>query len=265
MRRAALTLRREDGRVVCENVRVVDTLFRRMRGLLGRSSLPVGEGMVLRPAVSIHTAFMRFSIDVVFLDPELVVIRIDPGVSPFSAATCFEAREVVALPAGECERRGLRVGDRVAWAARHEPAEMRPDWSAEQAVPEQPSAGTVLVASTDQRFVKLSRYLLGERRIAVGPAVAPDALAATLAHQSPDAVLLDAGSGLGAGLRAANATRARHPDLPVVLVAENGAERSPAAVRVYDKWEETEELVDAVAQILGAPRAPVSARDEAPA
>ena len=53
-----LTLRREDGRIVCENVRVTDRTFRRMWGLLGRRTLPIGQGIVLRPAWSIHTAFM---------------------------------------------------------------------------------------------------------------------------------------------------------------------------------------------------------------
>jgi uncharacterized protein len=251
VRQAALTLRREDGRIVCEHVRVVDTLFRRMRGLLGRNSLPIGQGMVLRPAVSIHTAFMRFPIDVVFLDPQQVVIRIDPYVTPFNAATCFEAREVVALPAGECERRELRVGDRVAWAALSDADTM----SAEQALPVPPEQAHVLVASSDQRFVKLSRYLLGERRIGVAGTVAPSGLSSALRGDLPDAVLIDAGSEVGEGLRAANAVRARTPEVPVVVAAENGAERSPDVARVYDKWNETEELVEAIARAVGAPAA----------
>ena len=69
MRAVSLTLRREDGRIVCESVRVADTIARRMRGLLGRKDLPSDEGILLRPAWSIHTAFMRFPIDAVFIDP----------------------------------------------------------------------------------------------------------------------------------------------------------------------------------------------------
>ena len=63
-----LTLRREDGRVVAESVIVADSTMRRLRGLLGKRDLPSGHGVLLRPAWSIHTAFMRFPIDVVFLD-----------------------------------------------------------------------------------------------------------------------------------------------------------------------------------------------------
>ncbi|HXF97688.1 MAG TPA: DUF192 domain-containing protein, partial [Gaiellaceae bacterium] len=115
---ATLTLRREDGRIVCERVVVADRATRRMRGLLGRRYLREGEGMVLRPAWSIHTAFMRFPIDVVFLDADQVVIKIEPNVRPWRTVSCRGAREVVELAAGECKRRGLEVGDRVAWASR---------------------------------------------------------------------------------------------------------------------------------------------------
>ncbi len=73
---------------------------------------------MLRPSFSIHTAFMRFAIDVVFLDHDQTVIRIDPGLRPFHTASCRGAREVVELAAGECARRGLEVGDRIAWAPR---------------------------------------------------------------------------------------------------------------------------------------------------
>ena len=53
-----------------------------MRGLLGRSEPPEGEGILLRPAGSIHTFFMRFAIDAVFLDRELVVVGIEPQLGP---------------------------------------------------------------------------------------------------------------------------------------------------------------------------------------
>ena len=121
-----LTLRREDGRVVCERVRVADTWVRRLRGALLRRSLPSDEGFVLRPAFSIHTMFMQFPIDVLFLDQDLKVLKISAAVRPFHTASCRGAREVVELRAGECERRGLEVGDRVAWASYLEPGAGEP-------------------------------------------------------------------------------------------------------------------------------------------
>ena len=102
---ATLTLRREDGRIVCERVVVADRAHRRMRGLLGRKYLREGEGMVLRPGWSIHTAFMRFPIDAVFLDADQVVIKIEPEIGAWRTVSCRGAREVVELSAGECHRR----------------------------------------------------------------------------------------------------------------------------------------------------------------
>ena len=54
--------------------------------LLGRRSLPSGEGILLRPAASIHTVFMRFSIDAVFLDDDLRVVAISHDLRPWRAA-----------------------------------------------------------------------------------------------------------------------------------------------------------------------------------
>ena len=107
---------RTDGVVVCEECLVAATPFTRMRGLLGRSSLPSGQGILLRPAASVHTFFMRFSIDVVFLDDELRVVQIAADLRPWRAAGKRGARAVLELPAGECERRGLRVGDELRFA-----------------------------------------------------------------------------------------------------------------------------------------------------
>lgn len=110
-----LTLARADGRVLCERVEVAETVLSRARGLLGRGHLARGMGMTFRPGWSIHTAFMRFAIDVVFLDAELVVRRVDSELRPFRTASFKGAREVVELAAGECALRGLQVGDHIAW------------------------------------------------------------------------------------------------------------------------------------------------------
>jgi hypothetical protein len=84
-----------------------------MRGLLGRRSLPADQGILLTPAGSVHTAFMRFPIDAVFLDRELVVVAIAADLRAWRAATRRGAHAVLELAAGETQRRGLRVGDRL--------------------------------------------------------------------------------------------------------------------------------------------------------
>ena len=111
-----VSLTREDGRVVCEHLLVAARPLRRKRGLLGRATLPAGEGILLRPAGSVHTFFMRFPIDVVFLDREQVVVGIEHSLEPWKTAGIRGAKAVVELAAGECDRRGLAVGDRLVTA-----------------------------------------------------------------------------------------------------------------------------------------------------
>ena len=106
-------LRDENGNVVCERCAVARDPFTRMRGLLGRSGLAQGEGLLLQPAASIHTLFMRFPIDVVFLGRELDVRKVVPEVRPWRFAFGLGSRAVLELPAGECERRGIARGDQL--------------------------------------------------------------------------------------------------------------------------------------------------------
>ena len=100
--------------VVCGRCLIADTPLSRLRGLLGRKELAADEGLLLTPAWSIHTCFMRFPIDVVFLESDLTVLGTRESVKPWRAAGWRGARLVLELPAGTCERRSLRPGDRLA-------------------------------------------------------------------------------------------------------------------------------------------------------
>jgi uncharacterized membrane protein (UPF0127 family) len=101
------------GRVVCERCLVANRPLTRLRGLLGRRALPPGEGILLRPAPSIHTWFMRFPIDAVFLSPELEVLAVRPELPAWRVAASRGARAVLELAAGEAARRGLEEGTRL--------------------------------------------------------------------------------------------------------------------------------------------------------
>ena len=103
--------------MVCARCKLADHSLARLRGLLGREGLDPGEGLLLRPASSIHTFFMRFPIDVVFLDRELVVLGIHDTIDPWRTASERGAKVVLELPAGESSRRGLTVGDQLTLAA----------------------------------------------------------------------------------------------------------------------------------------------------
>jgi uncharacterized membrane protein (UPF0127 family) len=108
-----LTLLAGDGRVVCRKCVVADSMRTRMKGLLGRSGLGSGEGLLLRPANSVHTAFMRFPIDVVFLDADLNVLEVAEGVPPWRVKTRRGARAVLELAAGQAARQGLGEGHKL--------------------------------------------------------------------------------------------------------------------------------------------------------
>ena len=255
-KRAVLTLRREDGKVVADSVAVADTTWRRLRGIMGWKRLQPGSGMLLRPAWSIHTAFLRFPIDVVFIDPDQVVIRIEAQLPPFSTASCRGAREVVELAAGECAKRELRVGDRVAWAPRASEEEGGAPGGAFGVVPRP----RVLVASRDARFVKLSRFLLEGRGLEVSAVVPPSELPDRVAASDADVIVLDADA-LGEALRTANATRSIRPELQIVLVGEADGDPDRRGYRLYHKWDETEQAMKAIEEAVaerGGGSAPIA-------
>jgi uncharacterized membrane protein (UPF0127 family) len=106
-------LRRPDGSVACERCVVADTPLMRLRGLLGRSGLEPGEGLLIRPASSVHMFFMRFAIDVVFLDREMTVRKVVEVLRPWRVAGCRGAKAALELPAGEAARRAIALGERL--------------------------------------------------------------------------------------------------------------------------------------------------------
>jgi uncharacterized membrane protein (UPF0127 family) len=109
--RGTIVLTGRDGSVVCERCVVADRMLSRMKGLLGRRSLPAGEGLLIRPAPSIHTFFMRFPIDVVFLSRAGEVMKISANVRPWRTRSCRRAYAVLELAAGEAEKRGITSRD----------------------------------------------------------------------------------------------------------------------------------------------------------
>ena len=109
------TLRRVgDGRVICERCVAAETFWTRFRGLMLRASLPPDEGMVFRGAGSIHMFFMRFAIDAVFCDRELVVIDVARDLQPWRTASRRGAKVVIELASGAAA--GLGPGDRLSLA-----------------------------------------------------------------------------------------------------------------------------------------------------
>jgi uncharacterized protein len=103
----------EAGKSVVDRCFVADRVWTRMRGLLGKRLLPVGQGVLLEPAGSVHSFFMRFPIDVVFLDGENVVVGVEHVLPPWRTARRRGAKAALELPAGEAVRRRIEAGDQL--------------------------------------------------------------------------------------------------------------------------------------------------------
>lgn len=111
---------------VVAHVTEARTAWSRMIGLLAHASLPVGEGVLLAPAWSIHTWFMRFPIDVVFLDRERRVLRVCPSLPPWRLVSgTRRAQTVLEFGAGTLERAPLAPGDIVTLEPRDAAASPR--------------------------------------------------------------------------------------------------------------------------------------------
>jgi hypothetical protein len=111
---ASRTVLASDGRVVCERCVLAESFLTRLRGLLGRRELPSDEGLLINPSSSIHTWFMRFPIDVVFLDRDLRVVGVAADVRPWRLRWRRGARQVLELAAGAAAARGIEAGDRLS-------------------------------------------------------------------------------------------------------------------------------------------------------
>ena len=106
--------RTRDGGVVCEHAEVAENLWQRLRGLLGRASLAPGDGMLFRRESSIHSAFMRFQFDAVFMDRELRVVGLSERIPPWRVRGARGAHNILELAAGEISRTGVAIGDQLA-------------------------------------------------------------------------------------------------------------------------------------------------------
>ena len=105
------------GQIVCERCEVADGPVSRMRGLIGSTRLPRGRGMLIRPTWFVHTAFMRFPVDVIFLDRDLTVLAVREHVQPWRTGGHLRAHCVLKLAAGESAALALQVGDQLAWGS----------------------------------------------------------------------------------------------------------------------------------------------------
>jgi len=236
--------------VVCEQATIADQPLTRMRGLLGRRALPSGEGLLLRPAPSIHTAFMRFPIDVVFLDGDLRVVKLVPRLNPWRTVSARSAKSVLELTSGECARRELGLADRLALvepARAPNPADQAPDPSDQSPRNAEQISGSarVLLVSNDRRFRAVASALLTRRGYSVALADRREDLTELAWREGADVVVIDATGSLTALAQQLARLETLRP--PVGVVAVSG---EPvvwlAALPVISKWNSFEALFAAI-------------------
>lgn len=242
-------LNRTRGTVVCEHTVLADRALPRMRGLLGRRSLPAGEGLLLRPAPSIHTAFMRFPIDVIFLDRRLHVVKVVEKLGPWRMASARRAHTALEIAAGEAAARGIEIGDGLELdidagspgATGSDGGEHQPQ------LPGGGAAGTlhVLLVGKDRRFRAVTSALLTRRGCTVTLGDGLDVATMRVDRESPDVVVIDADSSpMTARFEAAHLQTF---DPPVGVVVVSGARSAAApAVPVLAKWGPFEQLYSAI-------------------
>ena len=216
-----LALQRESGEVVCDPCVLADNPFSRAKGLLGRASLAPGEGLLLATS-GIHTCFMRFPIDVVFLDEGLLIIDAIRRLSPWRIVTRRGAKTTVELAAGEVDRHGLEPGERLAVTPR------ATNGSA-NGISAAPTNGhlngrltpvRVLVSTNDPRFQRVASFLLARDGFHVDTTHDSDRVLSAAANKRTDVVVLDGSPSLAAAARSVRALAAVGSSVGVVVVTD---------------------------------------------
>ena len=100
---------------IADTVEIAASFWRRGKGLIGRTALPDGYGLVIRPCGSIHMFFMALPLDVLHLDREGRVVKILHGIKPWRLGPIVpRGKWVVELPVGAVARSGTQLGDVIA-------------------------------------------------------------------------------------------------------------------------------------------------------
>ncbi len=103
-------------RWLMEQGKLANHFWSRFLGLMGRRSLPDGAGLIIKPSNAIHCFFMRFPIDVVYVDKQNRVVDIDHAMKPWRVGRPRRsAHYVIELPAGQAAAAQTEPGDQLRW------------------------------------------------------------------------------------------------------------------------------------------------------
>ena len=100
-------------RVIADHLLTAFDSTSRRHGLLGREGLPEGSALIIAPSNAVHTFFMRFSIDILFVRRDGGVVKMRSVVRPWRIAASLRAFAVIELPAGSLAQSNTTAGDRL--------------------------------------------------------------------------------------------------------------------------------------------------------
>lgn len=104
----------KDGKIICPDIENANNFFRRFMGLMCRKSMPLDHGLLLTPCNEIHTFFMRFAIDTVYISKDNTIVYIDEAVEPNKIRKRVKgAYKVLELNAGIAKEIGIAAGDKI--------------------------------------------------------------------------------------------------------------------------------------------------------
>ncbi|MCW8928695.1 MAG: DUF192 domain-containing protein [Gammaproteobacteria bacterium] len=98
-----------------KSVALTTTAWERMKGLLGSDQLDNNDGLIISPCNSVHTLFMKYSIDVIYLDKNGIVKKIVPQLKPWHFSFCLGGKTTLELASGMAEKINLRTGQQIQW------------------------------------------------------------------------------------------------------------------------------------------------------
>ena len=101
--------------VLGDSIEVADTSAKRNTGLLKHTSLKPGEGLWIVPCNSVHTFFMKFPIDLVYITKKRKVRKVRRAVPAWRLSACLLAHSILELPAGTIEQTGTQPGDELVF------------------------------------------------------------------------------------------------------------------------------------------------------
>jgi hypothetical protein len=102
--------------VLATCMEVADSAAMRSKGLLGRESISPGEGLWIIPCEAVHTFWMRFPIDLVYLDRKKRIRKLSSEVRPWRLSACLWAHSVLELPPGTIHGTRTQTGDRLEFS-----------------------------------------------------------------------------------------------------------------------------------------------------